>query len=149
MNDNMQAAEKIVAATLGGQVMPGHSETVRLIGWIDNHDEAMPQVKARLFGEIVRRAALVVEEYHSDLFSDALRLDKMLTGPCEFDLLLRKHGTHLSFDGDLFNAARGMAVVEHDVVTTTLYRVAVRVGVDRGDWWATFTVQAKDRTAQS
>lgn len=156
-NKDMQAAEKIVTDMLGATTI---SETIALVGW-GTFDDLARQIKARLFGELVRRSQTVVEEYHLDLFSDAMRINEEVTGPCEFDWLVRRHGTYLSFDSDYANMARGMAGIESTNVLTTLYRVKVwcdesrattseiEAGVPSGSWHATFTVLDKHAADKS
>jgi hypothetical protein len=77
---------------------PGTIETVRLTqGSFDNQDEAR-SIRALLFGAMLDRAENVVQAYRSDLFHDALWLDKYVTGEFSWYWMLRRHGTHVGTD---------------------------------------------------
>ena len=73
---------------------------IRLWGCDDNITSA---VKALMFGELVKLAIPVVKHYQSDLFHDALWIEK-LTGPAEFYFIVRTWGTHIGTDFDIVKA---------------------------------------------
>ncbi len=106
------------------------TEPVRLWGF---DEQIQPPVRSLLFGEMVRRAFHRLEQYQSDLYHDALWLERFVTGPTTFWWLVRDYGTHMSSDLGYFAhifAAHGSA--------GDFYRVDVRN--DRGLWFADFTL---------
>lgn len=113
---------------------PMTTETKRLFGWVRDWDEARTPVLALLFGELVKRAAPIVQEYQSDLFHDAAWLQGHVNGPTEFYWMARHSGTNMD----------GAAVIWEQITTTEpreLYHVALTV--DGGAWYVTFTLLVK------
>lgn len=89
-------------------------------------------VKAILFGFLTRRALDDgLASYHSDLFHDALFVEKHITEPCTFYWAVRESGTWISLDADGIEA-----VTRH--TESTVYRVTLSVGRSQR-WIATFT----------
>jgi len=113
----------------------GDTEAVRLYGWSADFAESKDTILARLFGEMVRRATPVVQEFQSDLYHDVDWLRRNVTGACEFDFLVRHSGTNIGESariGVQIGAGRGFV----------LYHVALTE--ERGMWTATFTVLDAD-----
>lgn len=109
----------------------GDTQTVALYGWVEDFTDGADTIRARLFGEMVARTTMVVQQFHSDLFHDAHWLTQHVHGACEFDWLVRHSGTNIgeaARTGVAIGAGRGFV----------LYRVAITV--ERGMWSATFTV---------
>lgn len=106
------------------------SETVRLYGWTDWPEAAGP-VRAKLFGEMVKRAGSVIVEYHGDLYHDAQWINENVNGPCEFLWMPRHSGTHIGPLAEMWER-------QSSAEPRTLYHVAVTVD-GRGQWFATFT----------
>ena len=59
------------------------------LGWSLCHDG----IKARLFGEMAKLATAELEQYHSDLFHDAMWIERNVTGPTQFRWSFDKWGT--------------------------------------------------------
>lgn len=68
---------------------------VHIIGQWGTFGELSKSIKCRVFGHMVRLAAPVVKEYHSDLFWDAQWVESHVNGPLAFDYVVRTSGTHL------------------------------------------------------
>jgi hypothetical protein len=110
--------------------------TERLTGW--GTFEQL-HVLPLLFGQMVKRAIPVVQEYHSDLYHDAFWLEQNVTGETEFDFLVRTSGTNIG------NSAR--IGVEIGAPGGVFYRVKVYILRDRwglpeepsGMWMVDFT----------
>lgn len=90
-------------------------EVIDLWGWADSIDpkapghtaeqaqraaEAQDAVIAVLFGHLVDRTDGTVEHYRSDLYRDAQRLQKSLTGPCRFWFVARSWGTNIMWEDE-------------------------------------------------
>jgi hypothetical protein len=103
---------------------------VRLHGWA-SWSEAEDSVKARVFGELVKRAAPLVEHYHSDFYRDAQWIigasEDMLA---EFYFSADDCGTWLSCEPDL-GLARKHGWVVH-------VWGADKHGDGRLEWFASF-----------
>lgn len=133
----------ITIATERDTRIPAEPETHRLVGWGDFETIGTGYVLPRLFGHLVRLAAPVVQEYHSDLYRDAQWLPKNVTGPVELDFIVRHSGTHLGVVGADFNMAR--SYMEHPVNWSEgdrFYRLSLTVD-ERGEWSLTITEQDK------
>jgi len=109
----------------------GTVEVVNLYGWEEDFARSAHTIRARLFGEMVRRAQPIVHEYQSDLYHDVHWLETNVDGPCEFDYLVRYYGTNIAE-----SARIGVAIGAGPHV---LYKIALTV--HRGQWTATFTVE--------
>jgi hypothetical protein len=104
--------------TMGEAGLSGVEVTnVPLVGW-DTFAELAPSIRAKIFGEMVARARSVINEYHSDLYYDALWLAEWLVGPDEFEWLVRPSGTNI------FDSAR-IGVEIGAGATAQFYRVRV------------------------
>jgi hypothetical protein len=105
------------------------AETVRLYGWAEWPDAQRP-VRAALFGEMVKRAAPVVVEYHCDLYHDAQWLNDNVNGPTEFLWMPRHSGTQIGPSAESWErlSHREPRVLYHVALTET-----------RGQWSVTFT----------
>lgn len=113
--------------------------TYRLVGWGDDAEFIKGYVLPRVFGHLVRLAAPVVQEYHSDLYRDAEWLPKNVTGPCEMDFVVRPSGTHLGRVGGAWNMARTyMGSPSNWTKSDRFYRLALTVD-ERREWWLTIT----------
>lgn len=113
--------------------------THRLVGYGTDAKFIKGYVLPRVFGHLVRLAAPVVQEFHSDLYRDAEWLPLNVTGPCEMDFVARQHGTHLGMVGAKWNMAR--SYMESPSMWTDddkFYRLALTVD-DRGEWSLTVT----------
>lgn len=66
--------------------------------YADKWESAEFSVKAFVFGELFKLAQGKMKRYESDLFHDANWINKYLTGPCQFDWVLRESGTHIGQD---------------------------------------------------
>lgn len=135
-----QTLDEVIASDHQGLLdPPGHVETHRLVGWGTDAEFIKGYVLPRVFGHLVRLAAPVVQEFHSDLYSDAEWLPLNVTGPCEMDFVVRQHGTHLGMVGENWNMAR--SYMESPSMWTggdRFYRLALTVD-DRGEWSLTIT----------
>lgn len=105
-------------------------KTVRLVGFSDNFPDVAESARAVLFGAMIKRAAPVMKEYHSDLYHDANWLRENLNGPMTFDWLVRYSGTNLQ-EGARISVKIGAGE------GATFYRV--RVFHEKGVWFAEFT----------
>jgi hypothetical protein len=103
--------------------------TVRLTGW-GSWEDLHLSIKALLFGHMVKLATPVLQEYRSDLYHDALWLHTSVTGPIEFEWLIRPSGTNLQ------DAAR-VGVKIGAGQTAQFWRITLFEV--KGDWQATFT----------
>jgi hypothetical protein len=73
-------------------------ETVRLTqGDFENEGDAR-SIRALLFGAMLDKAEPIVQHYRSDLYHDALWIDKHVNGEFTWYWMLRKHGTHVGTD---------------------------------------------------
>lgn len=88
-------------------------------------------VRALLFGEMVRRAAPIMEHYQSDLFHDAMWINENVHGECAFDWSIRPTGTCLSDSPD--PATNDVAIAAAAV------RYRVELVIERSTWTAIFT----------
>ena len=86
---------------------------------------------AKLFGELLQRAAPVVQHYHSDLFHDAEWLRANVNGPTHFHWMARLNGTQIA---DAAPRWEQITVAE----PRELYHVALNQ--DGGLWTVTFTL---------
>ena len=113
------------------EVLPGAPETVPLYGWTEWTPSTGETIRARLFGELLKRSAWIVEEFQSDLFHDAQWLRDNVNGPCEFLFMARRHGTNIAESAEV-----------HERISSreprTLWHVALTE--ERGEWSVTFTV---------
>lgn len=117
-----------------------------LWGWAESIDpadgpraaEARDQVISRLFGHLVDRTDGIVEHYRSDLYRDAQRLQKELTGPTRFWWVARTWGTTMMWPEE-----PGSDTCLADSLRRSQDEQAsgwwVDVTVDRGRWFARFT----------
>lgn len=80
--------------------------------------EHAPQLRAAVFGRLVRIAAPVITNYHGDLFHDAEWLIANLNGPSIFWFVARDYGTHIGTDRDLLRYVTTYAAAP-------LYRVSL------------------------
>lgn len=110
------------------------TEKVRLTGW-GTFDELGRSIKALLFGEMVKRATPVVEQYHSDLFHDALWINETVTGPTTIDFLVRTSGTNTGLAGVVPNSA--VIGVEIGAPGGVFYEI--ELVTENGMWSAIFT----------
>lgn len=93
----------------------------------------LTSIRALLFGAMVQRAVRTLGAYHSDLFHDALWLEKNFTGePLTFEWLARESGTNI---GESAEAALRMNPTRRSV----FYRIEVTQSRTTM-WVATFTV---------
>lgn len=77
---------------------PGTIETVTLTnGEFDNDGEAR-SLRALLFGAMLDRAESVVKHYRSDLFHDALWIEKYVASEMAWFWMVRTYGTHIGTD---------------------------------------------------
>jgi hypothetical protein len=113
----------------------GETFTVRLSGWHPFNDG----VRALLFGHMVKLAVPVVQHYHSDLYHDARWLEENVSGPTEFDWLVRPSGTNIAGTAKI-----GVEIGAGE--TARFYRVRVfsdpgryEPRDDEGNWHVTFT----------
>lgn len=133
----MDIATSIIKDELGGSEV---SETHRLVGWGSWEDIGEDYVLPRVFGHLVRLAAPVVQEFHSDLYRDAQWLPKNVTGPCEVDFVVRHSGTYLGINGAKWNMARTYITSPSNWSKgDRFYRLALTVD-DRGEWSLTITI---------
>lgn len=106
-------------------------------------------VKAILFGEMVKRAEGVIEQYHGDLWHDALKVDA-ITGPCRFWWGPRESGTHMG-EGPTW---KGSATLDHARGDDTCHLYWIELTCEdrdrhrdtdelSGAWYATFTMEAR------
>lgn len=58
-------------------------------------DSCSSSIKAKIFGRMVKLAQDKVEYFTSDLYHDAIWLDKTLGGPCQFEWSTNQSGTHI------------------------------------------------------
>lgn len=101
-------------------------ESVRLThGDFANEGDAR-SIRALLFGELVKRAT-PIESYHSDLFHDALWIDKYVTGEFTWYWMVHDSGTHIGTD----LAAAVHVYGSHS--TSVYYRISLTQG--RLDFW--------------
>lgn len=93
-------------------------------------------VQTLLWGHLYRLAHPVVSLEHgypSDLYRDALWIDKWVTGPCVFFFAVHEFGTHIGMD------ARGPEWLQgHHDDTRIAYRIEL-FKKGRGDWWVSIT----------
>lgn len=116
------------------------TEAHRLVGWGDFATIGEGHVLPRLFGHLVRLAAPVVTEYHSDLYRDAQWLPENVTGEVELDYVVRPSGTHLGVVGDDWNMARAyMDAPSNWGVGDRFYRLNLTTD-DRQEWHLTITL---------
>jgi hypothetical protein len=87
-----------MTATLATLATPGTVETVRLTSGSFKEEGDARSIRALLFGAMLDRAELIVQHYRSDLFHDALWIEKHVTGEFSWYWMLRKHGTHVGTD---------------------------------------------------
>jgi len=111
-------------------------EKVRLVGW-GTFEDLQLSIRARLFGELVKRATPVVKEYESDLFHDANWLTQHVNGPCTFDWLVRDSGTNISLTDAPSGANAAVIGVQIGAPGGVFYRV--ELVEERGQWSAIFT----------
>lgn len=109
----------------------GDSETVRLYGWVTEWADAASPVRALLFGQMVRRAIPVVEQYHSDLFHDAQWVAANVNGACEFLWMVRMCGTNIANSAEVQERISSRE-------PRVLYHVALTMDAS-GCWWVTFS----------
>lgn len=88
-----------------------------------NWDDAKSTVCATIFGKMVELAKDRVEHYRSDLYHDALWLDRELKGPMQFDWIARESGT---FIGEIVNHVK-----DDDWSKSVRYRFDIRLEGDR------------------
>jgi hypothetical protein len=112
------------------------TEVVRLYGYTDSFKEAERTIRALLFGEMVKRAALTLEQYQSDLYHDATWVTENVNGPTEFDFLVRPSGTHIGLYASAPGYAADMARQERAV----LYKFVLEE--ENGSWFARVTTYA-------
>ncbi len=106
------------------------SQVIRLTGW-GTFEELGSSIKALLFGHLVDKAIEDgVRVYRSDLFHDALWVDKHVTGECDFLWGTREYGTSIGMDDEAMRAALS-------VLGGKLYRV--RLFAEKGEWHVTFS----------
>lgn len=107
----------------------------RLVGW-GTFEDLSSSILALLFGHMVRLAAPVVEEYHSDLFHDAEWIRKNVTGPTSFDFVVRTSGTHV---GQIARVAFDSYAPGGILYTLDLYPVTNGRSERNSDWWLRIT----------
>lgn len=66
-------------------------------------DNSSSTIKAVTFGVLVELAEGRMENYRSDLWHDALWIDREITGPITFEWVLRDWGTHIGDAAATFN----------------------------------------------
>jgi hypothetical protein len=75
-----------------------------LSGW--SHDPIQCGIPQRVFGELIQIAAPVVKHYHSDMYHDAIMLQRHITDDSivTFTYVVRDNGTHLNIDHEWSSA---------------------------------------------
>lgn len=131
--DSITEAAALASTMLGATEV---SETIELMGYGTFDELKNSGLRARLFGEMVKKALPVVKEYHSDLYLDALMI-RDIDGPTRFPFIVRHHGTHTG------QMALGMADIERGKDSTILYDVNLHESNRR--WFVTFTVIDKSK----
>lgn len=108
----------------------------RLVGWGD-WESVKPSLIQRVFGHMVRLAAPVVTEYHSDLYWDAVNLEAILDNgmnqtetATSFLYAVRTSGTNFG-ESALCSAEIGSPGL-------ILYTITVEID-DRRCWWIEIT----------
>ena len=74
---------------------------VELAKWHKPTDPFPTNVTAKLFGHLVQEAMPVLQNYHSDLYHDALWLDRNVTGETTFYYAVDDMGTSIGQERDL------------------------------------------------
>lgn len=77
---------------------PGTIETVPLTSGRFEHANESRSLRALLFGAMLDRADGVVKHYRSDLFHDALWIEKFVAGEMTWYWMVRTYGTHIGTD---------------------------------------------------
>lgn len=126
-------------------------EAIDLWGWAETLEgddprarEARDAVTARLFGELVKRGAGIIEHYHCDLYRDTQKLQQIVTGPVRFWWVARTWGTWLMADGE----PGGEAVLSDLMHRSTDDQASgwwVDLTVTDRRWFATFTPIPNER----
>ena len=118
---------------------PPATQTIPLVGW-GTYDQVVDSIKCRTFGHVVRLAAPIVQEFHSDLFWDAKIVSDLLDANLssgqteyEFAVCLRHSGTHVSDVGSDKGAAISASINE---TSAFLFRFILTMD-DRQYWHLT------------
>lgn len=91
--------------------------------WGGSWADAQSTIRAVLFGTMVDLARDRIKHYRSDLYHDALWISENITGPRQFDWVVRESGT---FIGEVVQY-----VSDDDWTDTVRYRFDIRVENDR------------------
>ncbi len=87
--------------------------------YLNNDDSVTESVRAILFGYLVRLARPVQENYHSDLYHDAMWITSNVTDATEFEFVVRQNGTHIGTDAaSLFRAAGDPTAIAYTLKLT-------------------------------
>jgi hypothetical protein len=119
-------------------ILDGPSEGIEIEDLGGFYDEFQASLLAPLFGAMVRRARLVTEHYHGDLFHDATWLREHVKGETSFYWAPRTFGANIGTDPKFVGYGYDGRDDEMH-----FYRVDIgqrlRSGKPSGMWQATFT----------
>lgn len=78
-----------------------------------NWEMSHTTIKSKTFGVLVELSESRITNYRSDLWHDALWIDKFVTGPTTFEWVVRDYGTHIGEAAEVYDIERHGAAIKY------------------------------------